>query len=130
MGGSCLPGGSCSGLASATGTCACPGVALPLLHPLSWFPNLACCSWHLRPVAQHLLYAECQGRKEFPLCQIVTCFCRHLRHGAQVGFAVLHLCQKAVEELVFGQICICTKDTTMKQQGEGLWANHHMSHEP
>lgn len=41
------------------------GVALPFLHPLSLGP----CRCHLKPVAQHLLRAGCQGGKGFAWCQ-------------------------------------------------------------
>lgn len=47
-----------------------------------------------------------------------------------VEFALfLHLRQKAGEEFVFVQICICTNDITVKHQGDALWTNHHMRHE-
>lgn len=121
MGKFCLPGYPCSGPAPAQGwhfPC-----SLPWAGSQTWLSALP-----PEPVAQHLLCAECQGGKGFASCQKTTWFCRHLRHGVQVGFAVLHLCHKKVAEFVFGQIYICTEDIMMKQQGEGLWTNHHMSH--
>lgn len=84
----------------------CAGTVQHALQPLcSLWP--ACCSG-LQPEESFHLVTKCGHR----------------------GFApFLHLCQKAVEEFVFGQVRICTKDITVKHQGGGLWTNHRVSHE-
>lgn len=125
MGKSCLPGYPCSGPASVPALGGHFPCSIPWAGSQTWLSELP-----PEPVAQHLLCAESQGGKGLASCQETICFYRHLRHGVQVGFAVLHLCHNKVAEFVFGQIYICTEDIMVQQQGEGLWTNHHTSHEP